>query len=146
MSRTDNRQPDLIVYYNLQDTTSTAVFTDSIVNETFSCPLSADEDSKIVIGTWTINLLVFNITGEINKSYVGDGTASLYLPEGVIEYMSDYTDFRYNPITNKYTYPPNTNLIFPISNGTGDFLNSSGFVVVLVDTRTIRQVLVYFDK
>jgi len=145
---TSNVAPDLVVQYNLRDSESTKQPVKSVAYQTSTAPLLSEAGD--VIGDWGIQTTVFNITNPKNISedrYPVQANGVLYLPEGTIEYCSDLANFKLEPTTNQYIYPDQKQFVFPIDSGTGDFLNTSGFVVIIPNNVTFtRQILVYFDK
>lgn len=145
---TSNVKPDLVVQYNLRDSESTKQVVTSVAYQTSSAPLLSETGD--LIGDWVIRTTVFNITNPKNISsdrYPVEGNGVLYLPEGTIEYCSDLANFKLEPTSKQYIYPNEKQFVFPIDAGTGDFLNTSGFVVIIPNNVTFtRDILVYFDK
>jgi hypothetical protein len=143
-----NVKPDLVVKYNLRESESTKQIVGSVAYQTSSAPLLSEREE--VIGEWAIQTTVFNVTNPKNialDKYPVNGSGVLYLPEGTIEYCSDIANLILEPTTKQYIYPSKNPLVFPIASGTGDFLNSSGFVVVIADNVSgKRDLLVYFNK
>jgi hypothetical protein len=147
---TSNVAPDLVLHYSLLQSSSTKETKDSVVCQTSSSPLYAEVELNNVIGDWTFDSTIYNITNPkciSEDKYPGHANAVLFLPQGTIEYCSDLANFKLELTTQQYIYPDEKLFVFPIESGTGNFLNVSGFVVVIPDNVTnTRDILVYFDK
>ena len=141
----DGTPPDIVVKYNLE-TSNVKVIRGKTVNEIFSSILF-DQDNK-QIGTRSLLAEVLNTTNPeniIKNEYPISATCTLFLPEGNIKYNANYEKIVFNPTINAYVYPPISEIISPIINGTEKYINIKGFVVTLVST-DLRQIQVYIEK
>ena len=141
----DGTPPDIILNYNLE-TSTVQVIRGKVVNEIFSSVLFNDHNKRI--GTRTLLAEVLDTTNPINiekNEYPTSSNCTLFLPEGNIKYNTNYEKLVFNPTINAYVYPPISEIISPIINGTDKYINIKGFVVTLVSTN-IRQIQVYIEK
>ena len=146
----DGSKPDLIVYYDIIGAVSTLEINSSIAQQTYSQNLYSNKELTDKIGNFNFSTIVFNIDNPVNikeNKYANEGNGNLFLPQGIITYISNTNNYKYNSNTNSYQYGDQTTLLFPIITGTGDYMFSCGFVYILVNNVTgLRTVLVYFSK
>ena len=141
----DGSAPDLTFYFdaaNLNyngEKTNFLVLSqnDPITNSFLFFDIYADIECKEKVGYVEFNLLFNKVTGSSN------GSNNIFLPEG---------SFLINTITKRpsATEPAiEQTVVNDIIAGTGNFLASKGFLVIIyekAEVSTVRKVFVYFEK
>jgi hypothetical protein len=148
MSIPDGTKPDLIFYYSLS-LESSIINTNVVVTDTTQTVygiIFADKKLKNPIGNFAFNITIFETIEEKESFlYNGTGTNVYFLPEGTIS-NSINLKFKKSP-KGIYFVPESSNEVYQILSGSGDFLNSRGFIVQNTNNFDItRDILVYFEK
>jgi hypothetical protein len=148
MSISDGSSPDLTFYYtlSLKDNSELdeTTFKNTIL-QNIKGIIYADSDLTQPIGEWLESNLIFNIYQNVNNwLYKRSGNQVFYLPEGTFNFPNK------TPVTKDYEGKycnQSGSFIYKIVGGSGNFLNSSGFIEITYNnTNLIRTVLVYFSK
>ena len=133
-----NRKPDLTFSYHAS-TRQTTIFGKSgnyiFGSHTYTIQKNLNDDVKIgeVLKLWT---------DKISKGeYLNHAEYICYLPEGTISFVDNRSLKEEKPF-----WEANATFIFPITNPTGDFTFSKGYIIVKRDNAGGRECFVYFDK
>jgi len=147
-------KPDLIFYYALRLPT-TIINTNqngTDINQSANGVIFADSKLEIPIGKFAFYINIFDAVDGIydkEKLYQVCGTNNYFLPEGTI---SNLINLQFIKDSNgNFIVPHGTRNVYQVLSGSGDFLNSSGFIVQTADKDEppfirAREMLVYFDK
>jgi hypothetical protein len=145
MTILDNSAPDLIFYYSTSKKYNVATVTslDTSILQTRNGDLFADENLSTIIGKMAASSIIYDVKNPNNGLYERTGDESFFLPQGSIAVSLSNRVFK--TTEGSFISPVGTN-IYKILGGTGDFLNSTGFLVSVSKNDTIRELLMYFDK
>ena len=134
----DGVAPDLTFYYNGDNVIRTELSkNDPITNYVTTNKLYSDFECRNEIGYFQINA-IFD-----SNTLINSGIRNYFLPQGIV------TE---NLIVKKLAADQNALeqvVISDIIAGTGDFLGSRGFIVLIVNdvkVNSLKTVLVYFEK
>lgn len=150
MSNLDQRKPDLVSYFS--NSTKYTKYTQTLLEpnsilQTVISDIYADINLTKKIGSRSHTATIYDVKNVNNikkNSFKLFNSSSTFLPQGTILSsptweVSKNKEGIYNPNSGTYTYK--------ITSGTGNFLNSKGYLVCKVDKNTsISKVSVYFDK
>jgi hypothetical protein len=146
MSIPDGSPPDLIFYYSVDPNIS--VITKNVLNttilQTYNGPIFADEALAEKIGKWAIPSFTNTIKNSNNGLYDSTGTSVYFLPNGTLSMFNNVQ--RIKNSEGNYVNPSGV-LVLQIVGGTEDFLNATGYIVQIINNKTLsRKILVYFNK
>ena len=137
--------PDLVFKYSLNNplTTANKIINGNDILQTTNGIITS-QDGLEIIGKFAFNIVIYNGTDENNKLYEITGTNVYFLPEGTISNSINLNIIKDS--NGKFIVPPNQSNVFQILSGSGDFLNSTGFIVQITKENSDREIQVYFNK
>ena len=142
----DGSPPDLIFYYSVDlsfATLDTIPLGTNLLQSIYG-PISATMDMASIIGEYCTTATIYNYTAPVGTLIHKSGTLVLFLPQGTISYINN--DQAIKNSQGSFVSVPGTVLVFPIVAGTGNFLNTKGFIAIIIDNTFLRTVQIYFDK
>jgi hypothetical protein len=136
-------QPDLVFYYNVEvnNVVTQTELGNSGLLQTRDTPIYSEPELKNIIGDFVSQQTLFD-TNSTKNLYPCLGPNVYYLPQGSIQIANNLA--RTKNSAGAFTNPSGT-YVFGIDSGYGDFLNTTG-IVVLNAVESLREVLVYFNK
>jgi hypothetical protein len=140
----DGAEPDLIFYYDVNNSIKTVTYSDENLETRISQnTIFLDKELTIPIGNYVYNFVYgiiveedvnnFAIKFDYMTTQLKGGFQAANITDKQPEFIPGIIESNYETIYNIYT-------------GSGNFLGVTGYMVFVTDTTTIRTVLVYFAK
>ena len=144
----DGSKPDLTFYYSVDNKSilySFLKFDSSLLQTAIGNISSTPDILNTKIGTISTNITIYDFQNSDNDGIYEKSAIQIFsLPQGTISFINVVEAIKNSEgtfINSKNEY------IFPILSGSGDYLNSTGYIVQLLDNITLlREIQVYFYK